>query len=616
MITVYNELDKSWIDLFTRAWNDLYPTGNPDKPEQLRFLSLDEYFSKIGNLSEKNKAYLMLPIDEKPFKIDANTRAITVPADFAKCAGVVGDNLCEIVTFTIDRYFDYKDLAGDGVQIAVHWKNPKGEEGISKIELKDFDYKYGKIRFGWPLTSDIACAPGNVQFSVRFYEGMEEEGVIKPVYLLNTLTASIPIKAGLSVDNPIYEETNIAETLANFVTNSRYIQAKIPVAPVFDERMGGQNIPTEGELNEDNTLTISALAISPEGYPIEYRWLFDNAITKLTEVIVGDEQDEDYSIEKIFVITDDPKPQLGKTYYIGDEKTGVVNLDNFSADIEYYEQRTALTIKDSDNKEIVGKYYIEAQSLNDYGDGINKSSISSSNYCLVAQPKEFKLEQNLNDYAFILENGLTLKVTADTSDSIAYNWYKTDIEPALEEGEIEIDISNDEGVETLTSITAECVAEEPGWYQVKAIVTKNRDKKIVKSKVCKVVEDIKAPTIEHMFRETIEGNIDLMEGISDPNDLKDIFLPAADETKVTVISDLDEESLLKTEGLKYQWYEAINNGTAKAITDNGGTTNTITIKSPDTGVIKTYYCEIENNLCGKTAKVKSGTFTVIQGTAS
>ena len=73
--------------------------------------TLEEYFSWISNLGRINRKYTILPLDEDHFEINANTRAINIPASFKKNGvAVQGDDLAEILYFKIDRYFDYMDL--------------------------------------------------------------------------------------------------------------------------------------------------------------------------------------------------------------------------------------------------------------------------------------------------------------------------------------------------------------------------------------------------------------------------------------------------------------------------------------------------------------------------
>jgi hypothetical protein len=59
----------------------------------------------------------MVPLDEDPFIIDLNTRSITVPTSFSKCASVQTDMLAETIIFVVDRYFDYMDLANTEIYV-------------------------------------------------------------------------------------------------------------------------------------------------------------------------------------------------------------------------------------------------------------------------------------------------------------------------------------------------------------------------------------------------------------------------------------------------------------------------------------------------------------------
>ena len=114
MITLPNYNSQKYTILLQKAWNDLY---NDNKLKRVdrdaanngkdRFSNLQHYFSYIQELISLNKNYIMMPIDETPFVIDTNSRFITVPPLFASCGGVQSDSYAEIITFTVDRYFDY-----------------------------------------------------------------------------------------------------------------------------------------------------------------------------------------------------------------------------------------------------------------------------------------------------------------------------------------------------------------------------------------------------------------------------------------------------------------------------------------------------------------------------
>ena len=212
MITVFDSSNYAQQVFLNEAYAHLKSIGGRLSAAEIaagKFLSLDGYFAHIADLVSIQPSYVLIPSDEAPFEIDANSRTIKVPSAFNKCAGVVGDNMCEVITFTIDRYFDYTDLAN--ASICVQWQAGE-DQGVSHIGIKDLITTPGKIRFGWPLTNALTKKAGNIVFAVRFYvektydnsTGEEVDSLTadpatttkKFVYLFNTLPATIPIREG------------------------------------------------------------------------------------------------------------------------------------------------------------------------------------------------------------------------------------------------------------------------------------------------------------------------------------------------------------------------------------------------------------------------------------
>ena len=145
-----------------------------------RISSLNEYFQHIEDLaslaigngrSGSDPYFLRLPLDEPFFEINANTRAITVPAALRQ-VGVVGDKYAEIVFFKIDRYYDAIDL--NTRQIYIEWEAPDGEggvrKGVSRDFLRDTQSEKDKIIFGWVIGDELTKNVGNIRFAVRFVE--------------------------------------------------------------------------------------------------------------------------------------------------------------------------------------------------------------------------------------------------------------------------------------------------------------------------------------------------------------------------------------------------------------------------------------------------------------
>lgn len=233
MRTLYNdnmsiEMQEKYRSLLNRAYDDLKEKGKITSDDGEIFTDLAQYYAHMLDFIEIGKpVYLLLPLDEGHFVINANTRTIEVPKEFKECGGITNDNLCEIATFTIDRYFDYVDLANPKVKIMVEWKNAAGKQGITNINLIDLDtfFTDGKIRFGWPITREVTEAEGVVTFAIKFFMKNAEE---KMAYVLNTLPASIVIKKGLSVDKADVEIDATSDLFTDVVVNNVGNVANLP----------------------------------------------------------------------------------------------------------------------------------------------------------------------------------------------------------------------------------------------------------------------------------------------------------------------------------------------------------------------------------------------------
>ena len=151
---------------------------------------------------EGGSIYTVLPLDEPVFSIDTNTRKITVPTEFSKNGvSVQGDEVSEIIYFSVDRYSDAMDLFRDDIHIAIQWEtapDSKGHtvQGISKEWIRDITTlkQEGKMLFGWAINSELTQNPGAVKFSVRFYHFDEEQ---KLDFSLNTLTSTVVINPSI-----------------------------------------------------------------------------------------------------------------------------------------------------------------------------------------------------------------------------------------------------------------------------------------------------------------------------------------------------------------------------------------------------------------------------------
>ena len=203
--------------------------------------SLDQYFANLTAITAKNDIFGALPLDEPTFDIDANSRQITVPDEFKKNGiSVQGDQVSEILFFTIDRYVDAVDLINENMHIVIQWetapdtssKTAKSEKGISLAYIKDKTMlaDQGKILFGWALNDTITQTAGTIKFAVRFYMLNAKQEIS---YSFSTLTAQATINPGL---NYTWEAGNFIE---NVYDDSTLIRSRIvdSVQPVISDEV-------------------------------------------------------------------------------------------------------------------------------------------------------------------------------------------------------------------------------------------------------------------------------------------------------------------------------------------------------------------------------------------
>lgn len=202
----------NYTKLFEKASNLLRRYG--DKDESFEINNIDEYFQHIKTLAaiENHEEglnipadeyidpiYTILPLDEELFEIDADTRNIKIPSHFAKYGvGVQGDEIAEIIYFSIDRYFDAVDLAN--MEILIQWNRGEKDDLSRNLDLtykRSLDYASGKIVFGWPISAAMTEEPGNIHFAVRFYSIDENDNLL---YSFSTNTGIIKIQKGLDFD--------------------------------------------------------------------------------------------------------------------------------------------------------------------------------------------------------------------------------------------------------------------------------------------------------------------------------------------------------------------------------------------------------------------------------
>lgn len=679
MITLLNHDSNNWDKynvLFKKAWKYLFcpdpkdPTKTLLKPEDKAdaddngkeaFSNLAHYFAYIKELIAHDPLYLMLPIDEKPFEINADTREIDVPPAFSKCSGIQSDNYAEIITFTIDRYFDYKDLAT--ADIAIQWINEaSGTEGVSFIQLIDLE-TYGdenKIRFGWPLTSEMTAAAGNLRFAVRFYTAQTDEaGIIKFNYLFNTSPASISIKPTLSIDfnsvNIVKKDNDLA-LFTSYIENSMNPSYGIPTSIQFI--LEDDEFPQYGRINlESDTLTLKAQAITKDLNPLIYEWY--RKIGDQIDLITSDEAK--YTISSNFELYDpDPWPSTRPTmtFWVADAITGSYPYTPYFGEWpeenpnNLYIMKTSLTFV-KDGGDVTGEYYVKAiNQVADLSGEVINSVDQDSRVCVILAPADINITKNLDNHMFLdaNTNTLTIELEADGAHPQRfYNVYHSDssftvddivnMTPINDNPKTEdIDlIPIEDGVNTITH-TLESGAF--GYYLIQPISKLNRSiKDNVYSNVCYVSDKPGTPigTMlidgENPLDRKDENDIPVIEGELhssasfqwlDSTKYNNIRINAKGTSgqimTLKVDTPIQNGSAYNTGEITYKWTKTLegvteeipnlfysNEGEVESLRDN---VLTIRVLMPESGIYS-YTCQAFNTIENVSVESEVYSFTIV-----
>lgn len=125
------------------------------------------------------------------FKINLETRAITVPASYkSNGLGVVGDDAADVAYFKLDRYYGQTDLKD--CQIVIVWQVGKEDPQFSAAYAKEVTND--AITFGWVIDRRIVAEAGKVKFSVRIFQLHEDAPAPDLLYSLNTTEVTCDVK--------------------------------------------------------------------------------------------------------------------------------------------------------------------------------------------------------------------------------------------------------------------------------------------------------------------------------------------------------------------------------------------------------------------------------------
>lgn len=578
---------EAWEQLHTEHFisDDEYAVGAPTTLEEY-FVYADQLKNLTDTLGKTKYKYLMLPLDEAPFEIDANTRKISIPTNFAKNGvGVQGDVIAETLFFRIDRFFDYMDLLT--TDIYVQWKTPAKEDnhGVTRITTVDYESQadQGKLLLAWPLHEKVCATPGALQFSVRFIKRDNEGSAI--VYSFNTLPATISINAALKSDMDYVEQDDPSDLFSSAVASSPSTSGFTPDIPAF--AITGLDLGSTAYL-ENNTYVFRAQATANDNPNLIYEWhhvpagsLTDEPLTKniandFVEVpnpvaptaenekvyyVVDNTAPEGYVVYAgevfppqnadgstipvyerytTYTIVDDKAPVVGSYYVVAKNKRQRAYAPDWNAETAYkkytkvtFEDKTWIALEDNQNQEpAIGSAVWRMIDLAKHG-----LSMKKSNVCSIPGPQTFTLEDladhdEMKNPVVGINVNTKMSVVQDNKANITYTLYKSTTSDKTDFTAVD------------TNSSGEFVVHEAGWYKIDAETTLNRAVTTGATQtVCKVFETPVAPTVS-------PNPIEM-----DTHPLEHITLKANEHVTFTVAASMpeDKQGPLYHEQFKYVW---------------------------------------------------------------
>lgn len=580
-------INKSNADKYHELFREAYTflknidDGNYVDQNGQTFNNLAEYYGHMGDFIAQGLAgykYIMLPLDEDPFKIDLNTRTIEVPAAFSKCASVQSDQIAETIMFVADRYFDYMDLAT--TNIYVQWVRPEDKKnnieeykGATLIDVVDLESEPGKIKFAWPLNDTITAVPGVVKFSVRFCR-VNGPDVNDLFYNLNTLESSIVIKPALSstIDMSKIENPTGDDTFLRAVINSNYASEGVipPTMAEFSEP-GSQIISSNGidivdgkrvtHLDNNDTVTLYAQAYTSDANSeVDYEWYYKGANDKtyylcsnypvsssfdangnlldvnnniltdktqpIKDAIVFAESAEEYRI-----CDPQPKEKVAREiyyYYDANDINKTNPIEWINGTIELDDNDTPI-IKNAD-KEVVTLYEkYTALTIPETGTITGSYKVAAWGKTLRSGKTPLRTPYPKCSEECIIpipnaikfDNNLNANETLQNNLELKVVITEDDYHPELSYQWRTSKVSNNK--DTMVAIenatNAEYSPVEPGWYSVAVNASLNRTPISETSEVCRVSYPVEPPIVTSLpvnNNEIYIGNNN--EGVNNPND--------------------------------------------------------------------------------------------------
>lgn len=610
--------------------------------------SLASYYFQLQNILKEENAekgiekFLVLPLDEPIFEINANNRTINIPTEFRQNGiGALGDKGAEILYFSINRYFDAMDFGSNDVQIYVQWENADGEKKISGIFNKDTSSDPNHIYFGWEIDDQITKSAGAIKFSIRILVlNPEDQKTI--IYNFNTLTATVGINSTLHYDfdySAVEKSAEVASRIRKRIVKSPGVTSYKLTPPTFIEPE--QNIVIDLVKQSDGTYSadLTALAASIEDQTViseavQYFWFqVDDENEKTSDLFNATRDDLPVKV----VPTKSTKPIQGLTYYTDEACTSSITYDtewprkdDGSDDLKYtllYVKKGSFTIK------AAAKYGVQACTID--GEEISEAT-KCSYYWTVPTAKALKI--NSTNTSYEQAEKVILNLNNDTQNYeanlmsavenlndyhyITYTWKKDGAE--LDNSPIKME-DNIENIKRNLSFSSDERANGQGKYELYIVGTKNNDNTKesiqyfnvtlpVPEPSSKTKADLNSNVVLITQGQTAEAEVSYGETYQSQPNISDLFITSYEWFKIYNVTtselnnlrDLAEEGTL-TKELQNEYFENGKCVSIKADSSIDKANEFITDNSTPSNI----FCIMTAHFNGQTAQTSTPVFNVV-----
>ena len=232
--------------------------------------------------------YVRVPFNESTFKINTETRVINIPKEFtANGVGVVGDHLAEFLWFEIDRFFDVTDLMTCDIDITWHSTVNGMSDAYDAIPFAKY-CDNEKIYFGWYITQNASLVAGQIEFAIRFYKNVTENGSTYTEFSLYTQPAKLTIKPGMVLTagtvREEYEDVVKSRAIYSEIINSldasepildpTIVRGEYDLDVEVTNKPGLYKVFTIGAISPDNAGTTATTRKAA----IEFKWYWNNIL--------------------------------------------------------------------------------------------------------------------------------------------------------------------------------------------------------------------------------------------------------------------------------------------------------------------------------------------------